>query len=596
MGWLKAYIRQYRWQFISGSGGKFLEALFEILVPTFVAAMVDEGVRRQEGGLILRYGALILTLSLIGSALAIYAQFQAAKASQGIGTAIRQRIWHVIQGHMPEQRAAFERDEIMTSITSDSEQVQLGIAMAIRLLLRAPFIVLGATVLAGFLAPHFLWLFLLITLTMTLLLWLTLRLLLPLYRKNQRILGRIAQQVADIGAGLRFVRGFRAFRRESDEAESLYQAGLRLADRISFLQVLLSPLSLLILNGSIIGLLYWGGIDIHRGGMTSGTLIALVNYMYQISAAVLVVSNVAGILSRAAAAAARLSVYYREEAADTIRPSLTAKIAQTVNTAKTGDKRHSILFLDQVGYTYPGASLPALEQLSFSLEKDDRSLGIIGQTGCGKSTLAQLLAGLRRYSGTAEFDGEQIVDRRQMTGKIGYVSQKAAILSGSIRTNLLMADDYSDDEVQAALTAADAWEFVSRFPDKMDHGILEDGKNLSGGQRQRLALARALLRKPACLILDDTFSALDYRTMANVRVALACWPGLELIIMISQRVDHVREMDRILLLDGGRMAGFGDHQSLVQTSALYREICTSQDVPITLQQETVRESKEVGYE
>lgn len=585
MRWLTAYVRRYRWQFISGSGGKFLEALFEILVPTFVAAMVDEGVRQRDDGLILRYGILILCLSLLGAALAIYAQFQAAEASQGIGTKIRHHVWQVIQKLTPEQRAAFDQDDILTSITSDSEQVQLGIAMAIRILLRAPFIVLGATCLAGFLAPSFLWLFLLITATMTVLLWFTLRLMLPLYRRNQGILGRMAEQVADIGAGLRFVRGFRAFDREKDAAIALYQEAYQLSNRISFLQVLLNPLSLLILNGSIIALLYLGGIDIHQGGMTGGTLIALVNYMYQISAAVLVVSNVAGILSRAAAAASRLSVYYNEKA-EKLDCSLPVK---------ADGQPDCILFLDQVSYSYPGASLPTLERLSFSLT-NCRSLGVIGQTGCGKSTLAQLLAGLRRYTGTIRFAGEVIGSRRQVSDSIGYVSQKAAILSGSIRSNLLMAQSYTEDELREALTAADAWEFVSRFPEGLNHQILEDGKNLSGGQRQRLALARALLRKPRCLILDDTFSALDYRTMANVRTTLHHLRGLELIIMISQRVDHVSDMDRILLLDNGRMAGFGDHQSLIENSALYREICQSQDIPTDIRRDGADQSQEAVYE
>lgn len=585
MRWLTAYVRRYRWQFISGSGGKFLEALFEILVPTFVAAMVDEGVRQRDDGLILRYGILILCLSLLGAALAIYAQFQAAEASQGIGTKIRHHVWQVIQKLTPEQRAAFDQDDILTSITSDSEQVQLGIAMAIRILLRAPFIVLGATCLAGFLAPSFLWLFLLITATMTVLLWFTLRLMLPLYRRNQGILGRMAEQVADIGAGLRFVRGFRAFDREKDAAITLYQEAYQLSNRISFLQALLNPLSLLILNGSIIALLYLGGIDIHQGGMTGGTLIALVNYMYQISAAVLVVSNVAGILSRAAAAASRLSVYYNEKA---------EKLDCSLPVKEDGQP-DCILFLDQVSYSYPGASLPTLERLSFSLT-NCRSLGVIGQTGCGKSTLAQLLAGLRRYTGTIRFAGEVIGGRRQVSDSIGYVSQKAAILSGSIRSNLLMAQSYTEDELREALTTADAWEFVSRFPEGLDHQILEDGKNLSGGQRQRLALARALLRKPRCLILDDTFSALDYRTMANVRTALHHLRGLELIIMISQRVDHVSDMDRILVLDNGRMAGFGDHQSLIENSALYREICQSQDIPTDIRRDGADQSQEAVYE
>ena len=257
-----------------------------------------------------------------------------------------------------------------------------------------------------------------------------------------------------------------------------------------------------------------------------------------------------------------------------VSQGLPEAVMQSPDSQTEPDKS---LVIRNLTYTYPNAGLPSLEGISLSIPTGE-ALGIIGRTGSGKSTLAQVLAGLRSSgSGEVLLFGRQLSEIHQQEHLIGYVSQKAAILKGSIRENMLMADGYSDTEIIAALQAADAWEFVDRYPDGLDHPIVEEGKNLSGGQKQRLALARALLRKPACLILDDTFSALDQRTIEQIRRSVQQWPGVRLMVIISQKVEHIRRLNNIAVLADGQLQGFGSHDGLLAANELYREICASQE-------------------
>lgn len=563
----KRYLGAVRKEIIIGQSAKLTEAIFEVIVPLIMANIVDKGI---NGGLgkpyILKMGGILVLLGALGLSFALICQYLASKASQSVGTVIRSDMFRHINTLSHSELDKLGTPSLITRLTNDINQVERAVAMFIRLVVRAPFIVIGSAVMAMSINLKMSVIFVVIMPLVALVLYLIMSRSVKYYKVIQKKLDRISLVTRE---GLSGVRVIRAFSRQDTERERFGEANdeyLDISLKVGRLSALLNPLTYVILNLSIAFIVYYGGNLVNIGDLTQGEVIAFVNYMTQISLALVVVANLVVLFTKAAASSARIN-----EVLET-QPSIVN------GTAEQGTDSENAVEFSHVYFSYNGSSEYALEDINFTAKKGE-TIGIIGGTGSGKSTLASLIP--RFYDitkGELKIDGINAdeYDTQALRRNIGTVPQKAVLFSGTVAENMRWGKrDATEEEIMSALETAQAKEFVDKMPDGLETHISQGGKNLSGGQKQRLTIARALVSRPKILILDDSASALDFATDAALRKAVAGIKDMTVFI-ISQRANSVMQADKIIVLDDGKQAGIGTHSELLESCDIYREICYSQ--------------------
>ena len=565
---LGVYLKPYTLESILGPLFKLLEALLELLVPLVVADIIDTGIGAGDSGFIVKRCLLLIGLGLLGLASSVTAQYFAAKAAIGFTASVRHALFGKVQSLSYAELDKLGTSTLMTRMTSDMNQVQTGLNLALRLLLRSPFVVFGAMIMAFTIDVKSAWVFAVIIPLLFAVVFGIMFSCIPLYKKVQ---GRLDGVLGAAKENLAGVRVIRAFGKERQEVESFEEKSGQLLSSQLFvgkISALLNPVTYVMINLAIIAVLRVGGGQVYKGILTQGQVLALYNYMSQILVELIKMANLILSMTKATASAKRVAAIL----------ALESSLDVPRENPEEPEAAPAVSF-DGVTFTYPTGGAPALSDISFTLEHG-KTLGIIGGTGSGKSTLIGLIP--RFYDvqeGCVKVDG---CDVRQypletLRRKIGLVPQKALLFKGTIRENLLWGDENAaDDEIRDALRAAQAQEVVDGKPEGLDYEVETGGRNFSGGQRQRLTIARALVRKPEILILDDSASALDFATDAALRHALRALSWKPAVVIISQRTASIRFADEILVLDDGRLAGRGTHDELLQTCEVYREIYESQ--------------------
>lgn len=547
---------------------KFLEACFELTVPVIMAHIIDTGIAGSDREYILKMCGVLVLMGILGLCSALTAQFFAARAAYGFGTAVRRDMFKKINSLSMSQLDKFGTSSLITRITGDINRAESGVNMFLRLFLRSPFIVIGAMAAALMLDASVAVVFLVAVPVMGLLIYILMHISVPFYKKAQTSLDRVSQITRENLTGVRVIR---AFSRQGAEIESFSDANAELMsinEKVGSISALMNPLTYIVVNLAVIAVLWVGGIRVNIGGMQQGEVVAMVNYLTQILVAMLVLAQLIVTLTKAMASGTRIAEVLE------LQPDMTDDAAD----AAVADGSDTVLEFDNVSFEYSGSKEDALSGISFKLKRG-QNIGIIGGTGSGKSTLVNLIP--RFYdatSGSVKIDGTDVrnMSFKQLRGKIGYVPQKASLLTGTIRENMRWRNENADDnEIINALKTAQAYDFIFE-KDGLDTSVSQEGKNFSGGQRQRLTIARALVSDPEILILDDSSSALDLMTEARLRRALSkANPNMTQVI-VSQRISTIRDADLILVLDDGSAVGMGTHKELLESCEIYREICATQ--------------------
>ena len=566
---LMRYIRGYEKQTVLAPLFKMLEACFELFVPLVVAGIIDTGIKNADTVYIWQRCGLLVILAAVGLACSLTAQYFSATAALGFGTALRKDLFRHIDTLSYSELDGIGTPTLVTRMTSDINQVQNGVNLTLRLLLRVPFIVLGALVMAFSISPRLTVLFLAVTAVISLIIWAIMRTTMPIYRDAQNHLDRVTLLTRENYVGARVVR---AFARQPDELAAFVQTNDRLkaiqtkAGRIS---ALMNPLTYLVVNLGIIAILVHGGQQVNSGALTQGQIIALINYMSQILINLLRMADLVISVTRALASGARVSEILDTR---TTMPDPAAAELPPVDNAPA-------VALDGVTFRYRGAGAPSLTDVGFTA-RNGETVGIIGGTGSGKTTLVNLIA--RFYdadTGSVKLFGHDVKEYSftQLRRMVGIVPQQAVLFTGTIRENMQWAAPNADDDaIWRALEIAQAADFVRSKPGMLDAPVETAGRNFSGGQRQRLTIARALVPQPKILILDDSASALDFATDAALRRAIKEKTKGMTVFIVSQRAASVQRADHILVLDDGRLVGDAPHAELLKTCEVYKEICLSQ--------------------
>ena len=568
------FLKQFKREVLIGPVFKLTEAVFELIVPLVMAQIIDVGIANGDRGYVLRMGGVMVLLGLVGLGCALICQYCAARASQGFGTVLRSEMFRHINTLSHGEIDQIGTPSLITRITNDVNQLQLAVAMLIRLVVRAPFLVIGATVMALLLDWKLACIFFVAAPLMALVLYLVMSRSIPFYRIIQKKLDRISLITRENLSGVRVIR---AFSRQEKEKERFAQASedqMSTSIVVGRISALLNPLTSAIINLAIAAVIWFGGFRVDAGGMTQGEVIAFVNYLNQILLAMIVVANLVVIFTKAAASATRVDEVLE------LHPSIVNRVSRPAQEVEGSPE----IAFDAVSFAYPDAGAYSLSDISFTVARG-QTLGIIGGTGCGKSTLVNLIPRFYEVSqGSIKVDGVDVRDypMEQLRGKVGIVPQRAVLFSGTLRQNMQWRkQDATDEEIWQALETAQAASFVRKMPDGLDSVILQGGKNLSGGQKQRLTIARALVGEPEILILDDSASALDFATDAALRRAIAKFSAERgnrmTTIIVSQRANTVRYADQIVVLDDGKAAGIGTHEQLLESCQTYREIYWSQN-------------------
>lgn len=563
------YAKRYRKQIILGPFFKFLEAFFELLLPLMMAMLIDEGIAVGNSTRIWQMAGWMVLLTVAGGICALICQYFSSIASQGFGTELRNQMMRKINQFSHDDLNLFGTDTLVTRMTNDINQLQLALAMLIRLVVRAPFLSVGSVLMAFIIDARLGMLYLLLLPIFCVILYLIIRYAVPLYQKVQQRLDRVNKLIAQNLSGVRVIR---AYARTETDTKVFAKTTDELADineKVSNISALLSPSTTLIMNLGVITLLYLGGFSVNEGTLQQGQILALISYMNQMLLALIVVSNLVVIFTRAYASGQRVN-----EVLDT-EPSLVSP--ENGKVEKQLDQ--PLVEFNHVDFRYSKDAGLSLTDIDFSIE-DNTVIGITGGTGSGKSTLTQLIPRFYDSSaGTVDFMGLDVKEwnLNELRKQIKMVPQIAVLFHGTIRENLQWGKtDATDDECWEALKTAQCLEFVQKLPSKLDTLVMENGKNFSGGQRQRLTIARAIVSKPKLLILDDSLSALDYQTDLDLREALK--NDLNgTVIIISQRIRSLQQAKQILLMDSGRISAVGTHEELLKHSAAYQELVASQE-------------------
>ena len=565
------YLRNYRRESVLAPLFKMLEATFDLFVPLVMADIVNVGIAAHDLHYILVRCGILLVLAVIGLTCSLTAQYFSAKAAVGYSTALRHALFAHIQSLSFSEMDTLGTSTLITRMTSDINQVQSGLNLFLRLFLRSPFVVIGAMVMAFTVNARAALIFVVAIPLLSVVVFGVMVVTRPLYKTAQVRLDRVLGLTRENLTGVRVVRAFDKEQDEIDRFENANDLLTRMQLHVGHLSALMSPLTYVIINIAIVALLYVGSIEINMGGMASGDVIALVNYMNQILIELVKLANLIVQVSKALACAGRVQAVLDTKPGMDFPAELRSEVP--------ADKASDAVRFDHVGLTYAGAGAPSLSDISFTAKRG-QTIGVIGGTGSGKSSLVNLIP--RFYDateGTVEILGRPAADypREALRGKVNVVMQKAQLFGGTIRSNLLWGNkNATDAELWAALETAQAAEFVQAKPLGLDEPVEQGGRNLSGGQKQRLTIARALVGRPDILILDDSASALDYATDAALRKALAALPGSLTVFIVSQRAASLQHADQILVLDDGRLVGLGTHDQLRQSCPVYEEIYESQ--------------------
>ena len=567
---LLPYLKRYTMESILAPLFKLLEVCIDLLVPLVVARMINIGVANNDRGFLLRCFLVLIFMALVGLAFSITAQFFAAKASTGFAADLRQAVFDHIQGFSFTELDTLGADTMITRLTDDIHQVQTGVNLGLRLLLRSPFVVFGAMVMAFTIDVSCAWVFAVAIPVLFAAVFAIMLVSIPLYQKAQSGLDRITRLTRENLTGVRVVRAFCREEHSVREFEEGNQTLTRLNEFVGRISALLNPVTYVLINIAAVWLIHRGALQVSVGSIAQGDVVALNNYMLQIIAELIKLASLIITLTKSLACAGRVSSVLAQK----------ATMDYPEETAISRENRSAAaLRFDHVTFTYQNAGAPSLCDISFQALRG-QTIGIIGGTGSGKSTLVSLIP--RFYDpqqGTVCLDGVDVrsYTRQALCEKVGVVQQRSVLFQGSIRDNLRWGkEDASDEELWQALEKAQAKEIVEAKPGTLDFLLEQGGRNLSGGQKQRLSIARALVKKPEILILDDSSSALDFATDAALRKSIRSLGYPVTTFLVSQRIACIRQADQILVLDNGHLAGCGTHEELLESCALYQEIYDSQ--------------------
>lgn len=580
MGNIGHFLKPYKKLLIIGPAFKLLEAILELFLPFFMAKVIDVGLKNGDRDYVIRTGIIMLVTAVIGVLCALVCQYSASLVSQGVGTDIRNALFEHMETLSGREQDKFGTSSLVNRITNDVNQIQLAVAMFIRLVIRAPFLCIGGLIMS-FILDFWLSLIVLIALPVFIaILYRTMKKSVPLYGRVQSKLDEISLVLRENLSGVRVIRAFARTGREKEKFDGVNGEYAGNSVKVGKISSMLNPLTSLVLNIAIVGIIWAGAVRVNQGSMETGEVIAIVGYVTQILAAMIVISNLVVIFTKAYASVGRVS-----EVLET-KTSISDPSNGEAVTGRDGSSITAVEF-DNVFFAYKEAEdniketgSYALNAISFRIKKGE-SFGIIGGTGSGKSSVVNLIA--RFYDvqrGSVKIFGKDVREYslRKLRGLIGMVPQKSVLITGTVAENLRWGkEEASLEEMKKAASIAQAEEFINRLPMGYDTPVRRGGSNLSGGQKQRLAIARALVRRPDILILDDSFNALDYATDSALRKALKEKAKGMTLLMISQRASTLRNCDQIMVLNEGEIAGLGTHEELLRSCEVYQEICKSQE-------------------
>lgn len=591
---LEKFLRPYRRESILAPLFKLLEVVFDLMVPLVVAQIIDVGVAKNDHGYIVEMFFVLLLMAAVGLLCSFTAQFFAAKASVGFATSVRQAMFDHIQGLSFTELDTLGTDTLITRMTDDVNQVQNGINMGLRLLLRSPFVVIGAMMMAFTINVRCALIFVVTVPILFVVVFSIMLISIPLFKKVQAGLDRVTGLTRENLTGVRVIRAFCREEQSVEEFEEGNRELTRLNEFVGRISALLNPVTYVLINGATVILIARAGLQVNMGNLQQGQVVALYNYMAQIIVELIKLASLIITLNKSMACADRVAGILDVKSSMEYK-DVDAKHIANVENDKVDD--NMAVEFSHVTFTYEGAGASSLSDITFQAKKG-QTIGIIGGTGSGKSTLVSLIP--RFYDpqeGTVKVNGVNAKDYPQgeLCREIGVVQQRQVLFKGSIRENLKWGNDQaSDEELWNAITIAQAKDVVESKPGKLDFEVEQNGRNLSGGQKQRLTIARALVGNPEILILDDSLSALDFATDAALRKALGGLEGNVTTFLVSQRISGIRQADKILVMDDGELAGQGTHEELMETCETYQEIYYSQfpeERPVT-----VKSSKEFSQE
>ena len=566
---LLSFLKPYRTQLAIGPVFKLGEAVLELLIPTLMAMIIDKGVNLSDRPYVIKMGIIMVVIAICGYGSALICQYSASIASQGFGTDVRNAMYKKISTFSCSDLDKFGTSSLINRITGDVNQLQQAVAMLIRLVIRAPFLCIGGLIMAMMIDLKLSIVFMIVIPMFVLVLFLVMFKAVPLYKSVQKKLDSLTLVLRENLSGVRVIRAFAGVKREKARFTDANSDYANTAIRVGKIAALTNPVTAIIMNFAVIAVIWFGGIRVNVGSLSQGEIIAFINYITQILNAMIVVANLVVLYTKAYASAGRVCEVLNAE------PSLKYSSEE-----KTPVKGAPCIEFRNVSMTYPKSGAASLENINLKINTGE-TVGIIGGTGSGKSTLVSLIP---RFYDTS--DGEVLLNginikeypESQLRKQIAIVQQRANLFTGTIADNLRMAKaDATDEEIKKACDTAQASEFTERLPEKYDTFVSQSGNNLSGGQKQRLTIARALIKKSPVLIMDDSASALDFATDARLRRAIREDTAHQTVIIVSQRVNTVKDADKIVVLDDGEIAGIGTHKELIEKCEVYREICISQE-------------------
>lgn len=566
---LMKYLKDYKKECVLSPLFKLLEATFELFVPLVMAAVIDKGIGHADKPYIVKMCLVLIALGIIGLMCSITAQFFAAKAAVGFATKLRHALFGHIQSLSFSEIDTLGTSTLITRMTSDVNQVQNGVNLVLRLLLRSPFVVVGAMVMAFTIDVKAALIFVVAIPLLCIVVFAIMFVSIPLYKKVQAGLDRVLLGTRENLTGVRVIR---AFNKEKDEVERFNESNAALTKiqmYVGRISALMNPITYIIINGGIVALIYVGAIRVDSGAISQGQVVALVNYMSQILVEVVKVANLIISCTKALASANRIESIF----------DVKASVCDKTEVMLGDNSSEYAVEFNNVYLKYKDAGEDALSNIDFKVKRGE-TVGIIGGTGCGKSSIVNLIP--RFYDATGgevKVNGVNVKDQpvEKLRDIVGMVMQKAVLFKGTIRDNMKWGNEnVTDAEIYEALDISQSREFVEQKPDKLDEMIEQGGKNLSGGQKQRLTIARALVKKPQILILDDSASALDFATDAKLRKAIASMEGKMTVFIVSQRTSSIQHADKIVVLDDGQIVMIGTHEELLEKCEEYREIHYSQ--------------------
>ena len=565
---LLKYLKDYKKETVLAPLFKMLEASFELFVPLVMAAMIDTGIANGDKGYILKMGAILVLLAVVGLTCSVTAQFFSAKAAVGFSTKLRHALFSHIQGLSYTELDTMGTSTLITRMTSDVNQLQNGVNLTLRLLLRSPFIVFGAMIMAFTVDVKAAWIFVVTIPLLSIVVFGIMIVSMPLYKKVQAALDKVLGRTRENLAGARVIRAFCKEEQEIAAFDKDNEQLLEVQVFVGKISAAMNPVTYIIVNGALVVLLWTGAIRVDEGIITQGAVVALVNYMSQILVELVKLANLIIQITKALACAKRIEGVFAVENSQ--------QIMEHVVSDNTSD---DMICFDHVSLTYHGGGEESLTDIDFSAKKG-QTIGIIGGTGSGKTSIINLIP--RFYDSTKGkvlIKGKDVksYDMKELRSMIGIVPQKAVLFHGSIRENLLWGNENaSEADIEQAIEIAQAKEFLDAKEGRLDFMVAQGGKNLSGGQKQRLTIARALVRKPEILILDDSASALDFATDAKLRKAIRQMADDMTVLIVSQRTSSIQYADQIIVMEDGEVAGIGTHESLLAENEVYQEIYYSQ--------------------